>query len=72
MLGGIKVKEPLMEKKIFDWYWELHVFKSLLVTSRMVKSKALELSKLDDFSASNGWYNKYKKKYHLNISRHIS
>ena len=67
--GGRKIRDPEMEKKLYEWYIEYHINKNLPVTSRMIKSKALELTKLKDFNASKGWLEKIKKKYNLQISR---
>ena len=58
-----------MEKKLYEWYTDIHITKKLPVTSRMIKAKALELTKLKDFNASKGWLEKIKKKYNLQISR---
>ncbi len=58
-----------MERKLYEWYIDHHINKNLPVTSSMIKSKALELTKLKDFNASKGWLEKIKKKYDLQISR---
>jgi hypothetical protein len=67
--GGRKIRDPEMEKKLYDWYLDIHFTKGLPVTSRMIKAKALELTSLRDFNASKGWLEKVKKKYNLQISR---
>jgi hypothetical protein len=61
-----------MEKKLYEWYIDYHIRKNNPVTSRMIKNKALELTKLPDFIASKGWLEKVKKKYNLQICRSIS
>jgi hypothetical protein len=61
-----------MERKLYEWYVDLHIIKKFPVTSKMIKSKALELTSLKDFNASKGWLEKIKKKYNLQISRSLS
>ena len=61
-----------MESKLYAWYLDYHVNKNQLVTSRMIKNKALELTILKDFNASKGWLEKIKKKYNLQIVRSLS
>ena len=64
--GGRKTKDPMMEKELYKWY--LHMKDSgLQITARMVKNKAIELSKCNDFIASKGWLDKFKVRYHLDI-----
>jgi hypothetical protein len=67
--GGRKIRDPEMEKNLYEWYIETHLTRKLPVTSKMIKAKALELTKLGDFNASKGWLEKIKKKYNLHISR---
>jgi hypothetical protein len=61
-----------METRLYEWYYDHHVLKKLPVTSKMIKNKALELTKFSDFIASKGWLEKIKKKYKLEISRSLS
>ncbi len=58
-----------MEQRLYEWYQEYHIINQQPVTSRMIKAKALEFTKLNDFHASKGWLEKVKKKYNLQISR---
>jgi hypothetical protein len=67
--GGRKIRDPEMERQLYDWYLDYHVRNRFPVTSQMIKAKALEFSKLEDFYASKGWLEKIKKKYNLQISR---
>lgn len=69
--GGRKIRDPEMERKLYDWYIDYHIIKKFPVTSRMIKNKALELTSLRDFNASKGWLEKLKKKYNLEISRSL-
>jgi hypothetical protein len=39
------------------------------ITSKMIKYKALSLSKHPDFCASKGWLEKIKKKYNMKVQR---
>jgi hypothetical protein len=58
-----------MERKLFFWYNDLHKSKNIPVTAKMIKQKALELTRFRDFIASKGWLEKFKKKYNLELSR---
>lgn len=64
--GRRKTRDPVMERKLYEWYLDNRKIK---ITSKMIKNKALELTYLDDFSASKGWMEKIKKKYDLQIAR---
>lgn len=70
--GGRKIRDPEMETKLYAWYREYHDVMKGKVTSRMIKAKALSLTKIRDFSASKGWLEKIKKKYKLDIARTLS
>ena len=61
-----------MERRLFEWYYDYHVVKKNPVTSKLIKSKALEFTFLNDFNASKGWLEKIKKKYNLQITRSSS
>jgi hypothetical protein len=67
--GGRKIRDPEMETNLYNWYEEYHVIKNNPVTSKMIKQKALEFTKYRDFIASKGWLEKFKKKYHLDLTR---
>jgi len=58
-----------MEKKLYEWYEDYHIKKGFPVTAKQIKSKALDLSTCEDFIASKGWLEKFKKKYKLEIIR---
>ena len=57
-----------MEKTLFNWYEDLKK-KNVPVTPKMIKKKALEITKFKDFIASKGWLEKFKRKYRLELSR---
>jgi hypothetical protein len=58
-----------MEKNLYAWYLNFHEKNRIPVTIRQIKQKALEFTERKDFCASNGWLEKYKKKYNLVISK---
>ena len=49
--GGRKLKDPEMEKKVYDWYKEHHDRNEKIVTAKLIKTKALELTKCKDFNS---------------------
>ena len=57
-----------MEKTLFNWYEDLKK-KNIPVTPKMIKKKALEITKFKDFIASKGWLEKFKRKFKLELSR---
>jgi transposase-like protein len=63
--GGRKEKDPEMEALLYEWYTDFHLKNKNHVTSKILKQKALELTKYDDFVASKDWFNKFKKKYNI-------
>lgn len=67
--GGRKIKDPVMEKKLFAWYTSYHIEQNNPVTAKIIKRKALEYRSCKDFIASKGWLEKFKKKYKLDITR---
>ena len=58
-----------MESLLFSWYEDLHQKNKTSITSKMVKQKALEITRYRDFIASKGWLEKFKKKYNLELVR---
>ncbi len=58
-----------MEDKVYTWYKDYHIDNKNPVTSKMIKQKALELTKYRDFIASKGWLEKFKRKYELELTR---
>lgn len=58
-----------MEKLLYDWYLDYHVTKGNPVTARQIKQKALQFTSRDDFSASKGWLEKFRKKFDLDIAK---
>jgi hypothetical protein len=58
-----------MEIKLYEWYKKFHDVQKKPVTAKMIKNKALEFSKYeeDEFGASKGWLEKFKKKFKLEI-----
>lgn len=67
--GGRKVKDPKMEKLLYEWYKQTHLDKGIPVSSKDIKAKAKSFSSVDDFAASKGWLEKYKNKFQLELVR---
>ena len=63
---GRKTKNPLMEEKLLSWYNE-SIKKNINITAKMIRDKAVEISKDKDFLASKGWLEKFKKKNGIQI-----
>lgn len=57
-----------MEKLLYQWYLNERDLNSVL-TAKMVKEKAKQLSKCKDFIASKGWLDKFKVRYGLEIEK---
>ena len=55
-----------MEKKLFAWYNQLKT-EGVPVTPKMIKQKALSITKFKDFIASKGWLEKFKRKFKLEL-----
>ena len=66
--GGRKIRDPEMEIKLFEWYTKLKL-NNLPVTPKMIKQKALSITKYSDFIASKGWLEKFKRKFKLELNR---
>lgn len=66
--GGRKTKDPLMEKNLYAWYVDKKA-QGELVTAKMIKEKAIQLTNCSDFIASKGWLDKFKVRFNLEISK---
>ena len=55
-----------MEKELYNWYKSMQE-QGQSVTARMIKKKAIDLTKCSDFIASKGWLDKFKVRYNLDI-----
>lgn len=66
--GGRKTKDPLMEKNLYAWYLDKKA-QGELITAKMIKEKAIQLTNCDDFIASKGWLDKFKVRFNLEISK---
>ena len=55
-----------MEQKLYNWYLEVKKA-NLIVTAKMVKNKAIELTSCPDFIASKGWLDKFKIRHNLEL-----
>lgn len=58
-----------MEENLYKWYHNEHIIKKKSVTSKDIKRKAKEFCSVENFNASKGWLEKYKKKYNLELVR---
>ena len=64
--GGRKTKDPRMEKELYSWYCNMRL-KNEIITAKMIKQKAIDLSNCPDFIASKGWLDKFKFRYKLEL-----
>ena len=65
---GRKTKNPEMEEKLVKWYKEITATnRELCITAKMIRDKAMKISKDKEFLASKGWLEKFKKKYNIQI-----
>ena len=56
-----------MVKRLLEWFKITHDIEGIKINVRQFKNKALELSSYDDFRASKGWFEKFKKRYKINL-----
>ena len=62
-----KTKNPEMEEKLVEWYNEIVKKNGVYITAKMIRDKAVKISKDKDFLASKGWLEKFKKKFNIQI-----
>ena len=65
--GGRKTGDPKMEEKLIEWYNEEKKCNS--ITVEMIKWKAKELSNFPHFKGSKGWYDKFRIRYNISITK---
>ena len=58
-----------MEKQVYEWYIKEHAVNKNDITSKEIKAKAKEFCSVDNFNASKGWLEKFKKKYCIDLRR---
>ena len=63
---GRKTKNPEMEERLVEWYRN-ELRNNKYVSAKIIRDKAVELSRDKDFMASKGWLEKFKKKYEIYI-----
>lgn len=56
-----------MEKKLFRWYYN-QIIEGKKVSTREFREKAKEYSEDLNFKASNGWLEKFKKRYKIKFN----
>jgi hypothetical protein len=61
---GRKIKDPMMEENLINWYHNC-LLNGLQPTASTIRKKALELTTSEDFMASKGWLEKFKRKYNI-------
>ena len=66
--GGRKVREPEMDKKLLKWFYSFHVVQGNKITPKDFKKKALEFSNDSTFKASEGWLQKFRKRYNIKLN----
>ena len=65
--SGRKYKDPELEHKILNWYFQNDSSK---ITSKMFRDKAKELCSNSTFKASTGWLVRVQKKYNLTFAKY--
>ena len=66
--SGRRFKDPSLEKKILNWYYENN--NNGKVTTKIFRNKAKELSSDSSFKASTGWLVRIQKKYNLEFAKY--
>lgn len=59
-----------MEKKLYEWYLQQKA-KNTIITAKMIKVMAKQLTQCRDFIASKGWLDKFKVRYSLEIAKEL-
>lgn len=68
--GGRKIRDPIMERKLLQWYNEYHNVQGNKITTRLFKQKALEFSNdPTTFRASKGWLQKFRRRYNIKLNK---
>jgi len=57
-----------MVKKLLDWYYNVTKSKGRKITTREFKEKALKLSKDQNFRASKGWLQKFRRRHNIKLN----
>ena len=66
--GGRKTKDPQMEENLIKWYHS-EKNKGKCMTIDIIKSKAIELSSTTDFVASKGWFDKFRRRFNILVTK---
>ena len=56
-----------MDSALYEWYFNYHFILGNNVTIKLFKKKAMKLSNNENFRASKGWLEKYKKRYNISF-----
>lgn len=65
--SGRKIKDPCMVYHLLKWYYSFHICEGQKITAKDFRQKAKDLSTRNDFRASKGWFEKFKKKYKIEL-----
>ena len=63
--GGRKVRDFEMDIKLLNWFYVQHDKLGKKITVKEFKEQAKEFSSVENFKASKGWLEKFKKRYHI-------
>ncbi len=63
-----QAENPELEQKVFNWIKQVRSIGGC-VSGKMIRNKAVEISKNSEFVASNGWLVRFLKRHRLSLRR---